>query len=845
MKYLSMLTLFLSLIWMEPIRAQLGAAVKATVLPNGFELSRPDRALRVTIAAEGVFRIEMSSSSTVDVTPSWAVIQTALVTTKPNVGGAFPSLTSDGATVKADKKTMAVTVLDRQGRVITEDDPSRLPEFRSTGFRVFKRMPLSEHFFGLGDKTGPTDHRDQAYTMWNTDAYHWQEATDPLYKSIPFFIAMHDGISYGVFLDNTWRSSFDFGKESRSDYSFGAEGGPLDYYLITGKDPKEIVRRYTALTGRPAMPPRWALGYQQSRWSYYPEGRVREIATHLRNEKIPADVIYLDIDYQDRNRVFTVEKTRFPNFAQLIGDLRKDHFHTVLITDLHVANTPKEEYSTFDSGLVGDHFVRNPDGSVYVGAVWPGPSSFPEFTSAASRSWWGEQYKEFYVNDNVAGFWNDMNEPSVFTLPTKTMPLGVVHRIDESGWQKRTATHAEIHNVMGMLNSRATYEGLLKLLPDQRPFVLTRATYAGGQRFAATWTGDNSSTWNHLRIGIHQLVNLGLSGFAFSGNDVGGYAGSPPAELLTRWLEIGAFAPIDRDHTEKGTADQEPWVGGPEQEATRRRYIEERYRLMPYIYTLAEQASREGIPLVRPLFLEFPMGRSDGTPIDTFADNQFMLGPALMVAPPPFEETQDDYEVWFPEGTSWFNYWTGARVLIAHPADDPTASPRFIQKHPNIDELPVFVRAGSIVARQPLVQSTDETPQGPLELRVYLPKPDTILLGKDAAALESPDAYCNGTIYTDDGVSFDFRKGDFYRAAASCVRTSQEIAVQMSAAEGNYKPWWKELDIVVFGLDKRPASILMNGTAVGASSTTFDEMTGILHVHVPASQEAWTLTLRH
>ena len=829
-----------------PLFAQTTSS-QLTSRADGFELSHPGRSIRVTSPVEGIFRVQISQAATVPENPSWAVVAPAsdaikvkLQTTDKTVGFA-----SDGASISVNRETFAVVVTDWQGRLVTQDDPAHLPEFRGHAFQVFKSMPASEHFFGLGDKTGATDHRDQAYTMWNTDAYHWQESTDPLYKSIPFFLAMHDGISYGIFLDNTWRSSFDFGKISRNSYSFGAEGGALDYYVITGALPKDVVRRYTELTGRPAMPPRWALGFQQSRWSYYPESRVREVAQKLRDEHIPADVIYLDIDYQDRNRVFTVDHTRFPDFPKLIADLAAQHFHTITITDLHIANTPKGEYPVFDSGLAGDHFMRNADGTVYVGPVWPGPSSFPEFTQSSSRAWWGKQYENFYVKDKIGGFWNDMNEPSVFVLPAKTMPLDVQHRIDEPGWPKRTATHAEIHNVMGMLNSRGTYEGMLALLPDQRPFVLTRASYAGGQRYAATWTGDNSATWNHLRVGTHQLINLGLSGFAFAGNDVGGYAGSPSMDLLTRWLEIGAFAPIDRDHTEKGTADQEPWVGGAEHEAIRKRYIEERYRLMPYIYTIAEQASREGIPLMRPMFLEFPAGRNDGTPMDSLADNQFMFGPALLVAPPPFEETQDDYEVWFPENTSWFNYWTGERIKSAHPLDDAAATPRYIQKHPALAELPVFVRAGSILARQPLVQSTDEVPVGPLELRVYLPRADVKLAGKDAIALAPPETYCEGTIYTDDGISFAFRKGEFYRAAASCVRTSQEIKVQMSAAQGTYKPWWKELDLVLLGLDKKPASVLINGVAVSPSATTFEETSGILHVRLPATSAAWTLTLRN
>ena len=305
--------------------------------------------------------------------------------------------------------------------------------------------------------------------------------------------------------------------------------------------------------------------------------------------------------------------------------------------------------------------MKNPDGSVYTGIVWPGPAVFPDFTRQQTRAWWGTLYRDFH-NIGIEGFWNDMSEPSVFNTPTHTMPLDVVHRIDESGFIKRTATHAEIHNVYGMENSRATFEGLKTLDSNLRPFVLTRATYAGGQRYAATWTGDNSSSWNHLRMTTFMLKNLGLSGFAFSGADVGGFAGTPPADLLTKWFEIAAFQPIDRDHTEAGTSDQEPWVGGPAQEAIRRRFIEERYRLMPYLYTLAEEASRTGLPMIRPLFLEYPNAAPDRHPIDidNQASGEFLLGRDLLIAPAPFPDQADSYSIEFPSA-DWYDYWTGEK----------------------------------------------------------------------------------------------------------------------------------------------------------------------------------------
>ncbi len=563
-----------------------------SALPDGVAIQDGSAREEITAVRDNVIRVRIARNGVMPENASWAVLPDALhsqINVTPESSAEYFGFSTNSLQVHIDKSNLQLTVRDLSGNIVQQD---ALPvRFDGTAFRIYKTMPLDEHYFGLGDKTGPLDRRNEAFSLWNTDAYRFQESTDPIYKSIPFFMVYRAGLASGIFLDNTWRTSFDFGKEMPGIYSFGAADGPLNYYILYGPSPKQVVETYAWLTGTPPLPPLWTLGFQQSRYSYVPQARVLQVANRLRADRIPADAIYLDIGYQEKNRPFTVDKELFPDFPGMIAQLKAENFHVVAITDLHIAKLPDQHYFPYDSGMAGDHFVKNPDGSVYTGVVWPGPSVFPDFTQQQTRAWWGTLYQNFH-KIGIEGFWNDMNEPSVFSSPTKTMPLDVVHRINEPGFTTRTATHAEIHDVYGMENSRATFEGLKALDPNLRPFVLTRATYAGGQRYAATWTGDNSSSWNHLRMTTPMLENLGLSGFAFSGADVGGYAGTPPTDLLTKWLEIAAFQPIDRDHTETGTGDQEPWVGGPAQEAIRRRFIEERYRLMPYLYTLAEEATR-------------------------------------------------------------------------------------------------------------------------------------------------------------------------------------------------------------------------------------------------------------
>jgi alpha-glucosidase len=404
------------------------------------------------------------------------------------------------------------------------------------------------------------------------------------------------------------------------------------------------------------------------------------------------------------------------------------------------------------------------------------------------------------MKDGVAGFWNDMNEPSVFNVPSKTMPDDVQHRIDEPGFKKRTATHLEIHNVFGMENSRATFDGMLMNDPNKRPFVMTRASYAGGQRYAATWTGDNSSTWNHLRMTTPMIENIGLSGFAMVGADVGGFAGTPQPDLLTKWLEIAAFQPIDRDHSAKGTAYQEPWVSGVLQENIRRRYIEERYRLMPYLYTTTETMSRTGVPIVRPIFVDFPDATPDKHPMDLDAASEFLFGPDILVAPAPYPDELDDYFVQLPPVT-WYDYWSGEKLpplpkMSSRDLEQPAAKEEMarlmepLRVTPSVDVLPVYVREGAILPIAPLTQSTKETPQGALTLRVYLPQN-----GPNESGVQP----CAGSVYLDDGVTLNYKKGEFMREQFSCTVSGDTVTVKAAPREGDYTPWWHALHIEVYG----------------------------------------------
>jgi len=764
--------------------AALGAALAAApalAAPRpamtGIELRHGATLLRVDAIADDIVRVRVAPAGALPEDASWAVLpamRTARVPVADISDAASAGFRTPALAVRVDRKTLAVTVTDAQGRVISADRPADPLETQGPAFTLRKTIADGEHFFGLGDKTGPLDRRGRSFTLWNTDAAV-DETSDPNYQSIPFFLsAGGPGGAYGLLLDDTYRSWFDFGHRHPDTLAIGADGGPIDYYIIAGATPSRVVQRYADLTGKPPMPPKWAFGYQQSRYSYMSADAVRKLVDHFRADKFPLDVVWLDIDYQDRNRPFTTNPETFPDLGKLVSDIGAKGVKLVTITDLHIADAPNQGYAPYDSGMAGDEFVHNPDGSVFVGTVWPGPSVFPDFTRAESRRWWGSLYRKF-VDDGVAGFWNDMNEPSVFDGPGKTMPLDTVHRIEGSGFKTRTAAHAEVHNIFGMENTRATYEGLLALRPDERPFVMTRASFAGGQRYATTWTGDNFSRWAGLPLAVSMTLDLGMSGFPYVANDVGGFIGDPSAELLTRWFEIATFMPLFRDHSTKGSPPQEPWVDGPGQEAIRRRYVEERYRLIPYIYALAEEAHRTGAPMMRPLFYDYP--EMLNAACDARMD--FTLGRDLLIAGNPTPESPEDYRVCLPRGV-WYDYWTDKPAAPETIDNAPFGSYAALTLTPKLDTLPVFVRAGAIIPKQPLVQSLSDTPDGPLELNIW-PGPD-----------------CSGLIYEDDGHSLAYKQGGYLRQRVTCAAGADGgLTIAFAPREGSHKPWWREIAVVV------------------------------------------------
>ena len=755
--------------------------------------------LAVTPLSDDIIRVHFTTTKSFESDSSRAVITRDFDAVKASVKVDADSTMVQTATLRVNfqDNPLRISFTDKNGNSLDADDAGRGMAFDDGGFTVSKRLRDDEHVYGLGEKNGRLDKRGwnlggYNYAMWNTDTYTHDSSTDPLYISVPFFMVVRQGRAHGIFLDNTWRSFFDIGHDFPGALTFGANGGDLDYYFINGPDPKQVIERYTALTGHIQLPPLWALGYNQCRYSYYPESRVRLVANEFREEKIPADVMWLDIDYQDNYKPFTWNSTRFPDPQKMIADLRAQHFRVVCILDPH----PKAErgYAPYDQGIAGNYFVKSPNGSVYEGPVWPShapqdpaPSVFPDFSNPAARKWWGSLYGSL-MDDGIAGIWNDMDEPSVFDTPSGTMPPDLV--FDNDG---KPTTGAEMHNVYGQLMSRATFEGLSTLRPNQRPFVLTRASFAGGQRYAALWTGDSASDWTSLRQSLSTLLGLGLSGFSFCGSDIGGFVGAPSAELYTRWLQFGVFCPFMRSHSDSGSPSKEPWAFGYRNEAVNRRAIELRYELLPYIYNVMEQSSETGLPALRPLCLEFP----DDEHVAAI-DDEFLFGSDLLVAP-VLREGITERDIYLPDG-EWFDYWTGRSF----------AGGQTIQLPVSLDSIPMFIRAGGFIFRQPVVQSTDEMPGNPLKVLV------------------APAKHSESDLYEDDGQTLAYRDGQFMRRHFQQTNNGRRTTIEITAPSGAWRPAKRDL-ILQLWTGHHPQKVQLEAgnplQKIGISEIAPEEMT--------------------
>ncbi|MDU7065738.1 MAG: glycoside hydrolase family 31 protein [Lactobacillus crispatus] len=583
-------------------------------------------------------------------------------------------------------------------------------------YEVVKSLADDEEFYGLGDKTGYLNKRHYAYDNWNTDNPDPQvESFTRLYKSIPILLGLKNGHPYGIFFDNTYRNHIDLGKESNNYYYYSADNGNLDYYVIGGASLKAVVTNYTYLTGRVPMPQKWTLGYQQSRWGYsVSQKQVEKIAENLRKYDLPCDVLHLDIDYMKGYRVFTWRKDTYEAPEEFIKKMRKLGFRIITIIDPGVKKDDAD-YKIYQEGIEKGYFVKAADGTVYVNEVWPGDAVFPDFGLQKVRQWWAKNCK-YLVDLGVSGIWDDMNEPASFR---GEIPGDVVFHNEEEA-----STHNKMHNVYGHNMAKATYEGLKKY-SGKRPFVITRAAYAGTQKFSTVWTGDNQSLWPHVQMMIPQLCNLGLSGFSFAGTDIGGFGADTTPELLTRWIEGALFSPLYRNHAALGTRSQEPWVFGEPTLSIYRKYLKLRYRFIPYLYDEFYRETQTGLPVMRPLVLNY-----ENDPHVYNLNDEYMVGEDILTAP-VVQQGQTKRAVYLPKG-EWIDFWNGVEysggntILVDAP----------------IDKLPLFIKKDTILPWGKEVDHISDEPDKDMTFRVF----------------GNGGKYRH---YQDNGVDFEYQKGEY------------------------------------------------------------------------------------
>ncbi len=679
---------------------------------------------------------------------------------------------------------------------------------------VQRAISSDERFYGFGQRSGLSiDRRGTEMDNWNTDVFveslgkelfrGYLDDQDPLYESIPFYIGMRDTKAYGVFNDNTFRQRFDVGKKDPQTLRMISFGGELDQYLIAGPSMRDVLRRYTWLTGRPFLPPRWSLGYHQCRWEwvgdclstdpttnkdrvYCSADKVLGVGKTLRDLKIPADGLWLDIQHHDNARTFSWNETLFPNPQKLVADLGSMGFKLTVVSDPAIMVSPGDKkWSVYDEGIAGDFFLKRA-GRVFSAweAGWPrdANSVFPDFSASKVRAWWAGHTAQL-VALGVRGIWNDMNEPSAMGLPERSVPNDTV--IDGDGVP---GTMSEFHNAYGLNEAKATFDGMTKANPARRPFILSRAAYAGQQRYSAVWTGDSPSRWNTLAATFPMMLGMGLSGVVFAGSDVGGYAGAGDDltdALYARWMQVGSLSPFFRLHTETKGRRQEPWAWTTEVEEVTRQSVGLRYELLPYLYSLFAEAASSGAPILRPMVFEF-----QDDPMTHALSDQAMLGPWILAAP-ILKYGLATREVYLPAGR-WYEFHSG-KVYEGGQQITISTAPDWLP----LAALPLFVRQGAIVPRADRMQYSDERPVEPLYLDVY-----------------PADQGSDFVLYEDDGDSYAFALGSYAETHYKTRLVSDGSIVESTGRKGSFLPQRSRVVVRIRRVDNNPSEVTIDGSAL-------------------------------
>ena len=761
----------------------LGKMVGEEPVADGLLLKFEQGRMKISKITEGIIRVRATDKDKFERDQSFALSPDAPLPKRISYQRQGENLVFGTEQIKVLVNSLGgkITIMSKAGEVLLDESQASGIFFEGDKPGVIRKIFAEEHFYGFGEKTGPFDKLGQRMVMWNRDKLYIKDE-EPIYQSHPFYISLCKGMAYGVFLDNSYSSVFDVGKSSSGEFFYQADGGELNYYFIYGPSPNEVIQGYASLVGKYPLPPLWALGYHQCRYSYRNEQRIRAITTKFRKYHIPLDAIYFDIHYMDDYKVFTFNKKRFPDPKGLISDLEEQGIKAVVIVDPGVKIEPG--YFVYEQGMEKDYFVRRKDGGYFTARVWPKDVYFPDFLKPEVRDWWGELHK-FYLDLGVDGIWNDMNEPAgwvkdIRPLPDLMIPSGkpawleMVH-----GEKDAPEPHAKIHNVYALLEADATYNGLKRLNPEQRPFVISRAGYSGLQRFSSVWTGDNTANWYQVKMTLSMLLNLNLSGIVMSGADIGGFLGAPGPEMFARWIQQGVFYPFSRAHTAIYHQSQDPFSFGKEVREISKSAIELRYQLLPYTYSYFRVANDTGLPIMRAMLLEFPKDEKTYSISD-----QFFWGEWILVAP-VVEKNLKDRKIYLPAG-KWYKWQSAEQIDGGKEIMEPV----------DLSSLPILVKAGAIIPLAPVMNYTWEKPWAPLALGFYPARAKSCF-----------------SLYEDDGTSFKYLEGESLSTTYCQEPIAGGYLITKSDGKGKYQPVARELALKIFGTDQPgKVELLTNGS---------------------------------
>lgn len=655
------------------------------------------------------------------------------------------------------------------GEIIQEDMPGAGFGTSWLGEKVslYKKMQEGERFLGLGEVLGPLDKRGMAFTLNNTDTYKYGDPRLSMYISIPFYIGVHHRQVYGLYFNNTWKTQFNFGISTPQFSSINADGGEADYFFFYDQTIAGILNQYSTITGKMPLPPKWSLGYHQSRCSYYPQSNVELLGETFRRKQIPVDGIVLDADYQQDYEPFRVNKERFPDLPGLSRKL--ESMNISLTASVYPGVKLDSTYDSYSDGLKNDVFIKYADGRLFETEIAPLRCYLPDYTNPETREWWIRKM-QWMEENGIRGYWNDMNEPAV---GGSYLPDNLLFDFDG-----RKAYAPEAKNVYGFQMARSSYEAALRYGKGKRPFVLTRSAFAGVQRYAAVWSGDNMATNEGLLSGVLLNSQMGLSGMPFVGPDLGGYIGDGSKDLFKRWMQVGVFSPYLRNHKEFFATANEPWSYGEEAEAISKTYIGFRYRLMPYLYSGFYEAAQTGLPVARSLALDYPFD----TPVyDNTYQYQFLFGDAVMVVPVTTEEKSK--KVYLPAG-GWYDLFTdqlysgNQEVVIPTPAYT----------------IPLFVKSSAIIPVQGLVQSNRDKASDTLQIHVY-----------------QGSATNRYLFYEDAGDGNGYKEGEFAKRFIEYTPSGRQL--KLGVTEGSFISAYKKIQWIFHGFGKEIDQVNVNGAS--------------------------------